>query len=187
MRSKVEPAVITTFWFAKIFGANVIAISSKMNSGSTKRPTPISPQAWLPAAGYKIFTPFCVANLAIFSWVIWFSHIWLFIAGASNNGHFCGFLAKTNAEIKSSANPWAIFAKQSAVAGAITKRSQSRTKWIWAIASLEAESSKMLVKTGFPEIAWKVSGVTNSVAALDITTWTWALAFLSKRHKIMAL
>ena len=71
----------------------------------------------------------------------------------------------------SSAMPAASLATALAVAGATTSRSALSARLIWPISDSWVRL-KRSVATGSPERVWKLRGVTNSAAALVITTRT---------------
>ena len=74
---------------------------------------------------------------------------------------------------------------KSALAGATRMASAQRASSIWPIAASAPVSSKS-VATGLPDRAWKVSGVTNSVAERVMTTRTSAPSS-RRRRTISAL
>ena len=104
----------------------------------------------------------CVAGL---------SHISRFMAGATSSGQL---RARHVVERMSSANPWASFARKSALAGATRialapRESSMCAMWFGKLASHRS------VTTWRPVRAWNVAGVTNFVAASVIATWTSTL------------
>ena len=100
-----------------------------------------------------------------------------FIAGHSVNG---AVVARHSVLTRSSAWPLASRASRSAVAGAMTMRSAQRASSIWPI-DCSAALSHRLVRTGSPDRAWKLSGVTNCCAPSVMATCTVAPASLSRR------
>ena len=92
-------------------------------------PTPISPQACSPCAGYKIWTP-SNCNCLIFLWLAGLCHISTFMAGATTSGMF---RAAAISVMMLSAMPWAILASVLAVAGAISMMSAERVALMCAI------------------------------------------------------
>ena len=96
------------------------------------------------------------------------SNISTFIAGATRRGHV---LAKQRFDSKSSAIPCASFAMKLADAGAIRIRSAVLDKLICSIPLPSAESH-IFSSTGFPDNAWSVKGVINSLADFVIITCT---------------
>ena len=103
-------------------------------------------------------------------------HMPLFIAGAITMGRG---VASSVVEIRSSAMPLAILAMILAVAGATTTRSGSCASEMWWMGS--EGSSNRPTATGSLVSARKVSGPTNSVACLLITTLTRAPRFCNRR------
>ena len=100
-----------------------------------------------------------------------------FIAGAMAIG---AEVARISVESRSSARPWAVRARKSALAGATSTRSAQRASSICPIAASASKSSRS-ISTRFPVSACIVSGVTNSCAARVMTTRTSAPARVNKR------
>ncbi len=120
--SSVGPAVMRTRFFWSNLGCWLAHSMSINASGSDMRPSPVSPHACSPVSGPRIAIPSC-CNCRILRCVEGFSHICLFMAGATNNGQS---LARQSVESRSSALPWTSFAIKSALAGAIIIASASR-------------------------------------------------------------
>ncbi len=175
MRSRVGPAVTSTLRPASTPASAGVAagaaarIASTRSAGSSIRPGPVSPQAWSPTPGPRIVTPRDRSN-ATFACVAGFDHIRRFIAGAMLIGTS---VARHSVASRSSARPCASRAMKSAVAGATRIRSAQRASSMWPIAA-SAASSQRSERTGRPDSAWNVSGVTNWRAPAVITTWTSA-------------
>ena len=100
-------------------------------------------------------------SVATFACVAALAHIRRFIAGATTIGTS---VARHSVDSRSSARPCASRAMKSAVAGAMTMRCGQRASSMWPIAASAAASHRS-VRTGRPESAWNVSGVTNSLRA----------------------
>ena len=178
--SNVGPAVIRTFFPERIEGVKKASTSSRICAGSRRRPSPTSPQAWLPASGPENRTP-SPFRVRTFRTVAGFLHICTFIAGQSISGHS---RASKVLETKSSAIPLAAFAMILAVAGATTIRSLFLRREICGSRILGSHISSA---TGFPLSVSNVSGPTNCAAALVIMTSTSAPAFTSRRRSSQAL
>ena len=112
-----------------------------------------------------------------------FSHICLFIAGATSSGQS---LAKQRVDSKSSARPCTSLAKKSALAGATKMASAFLDNSICGM-PLPTLLSHMSINTGLPESACMVTGVINWQAAAVITTCTSISAFTNKRTSSAAL
>src|SRR5690606_4662941 len=97
---------------------------------------------------------------------IGFSYMAVFIAGASNTGARVAIIVVVS---RSSAIPAAIFPMILAVAGITATRSAFLAREIWAVCHWTG-GVNISVCTGRPVISRKVRGVTNSQAALVITT-----------------
>ena len=161
---------------ANNLGVKNAVISANKSSASNMRPRPISPQAWSPLSGPKIAIPSSF-NCTILRCVAGFSHICLFIAGATNKGQF---LAKHNVDSKSSARPCTNLAINSAEAGAIKIASASRLSSMCGM-PFAIEESHIPINTGLPDNACMVIGVINLVADSVITTVTSKLALTNRR------
>ena len=96
-----------------------MAMQSSRVSGSGSLPLPTSLQASIPTAGSMIPKPYFF-SLVRLSWVMGFSSMAVFIAGATS---FLHRAARTVVVSMSSARPFANFAMTLAVAGAIRIRS----------------------------------------------------------------
>ena len=157
-------------------------IRASRSAGSSIRPGPVSPQACPPSSGPHICNPRDCSR-AIFDWVAAFSHMAWFIAGATARA---AVVARQSVANRSSASPWAIRARKSALAGATRTRSAQRASSICPIAaSCSGSNSRTL--TGWPDKACKVIGVMNSVAAGVITTRTSACSLRNRRTSSAAL
>ena len=129
--------------------AEQASMRAKISSGSAMRPTPSSPSASSPSAGPTSSTP-RARSVATFSCVAGWSHMRVFIAGATSTGPAC---ARTASVSTSSARPCAMRASVFAVSGATTSRSQRpRCGYGSSLGDLRAS-------------AVKVSGATNRSAA----------------------
>ena len=101
----------------------------------------------------------------------------MFIAGAASTG----LSAASRVEVaRSSAMPWAIFARMSAVAGATTTRSASCPSLMWAM-SLFSVSASVSPKSVWPVSVSTESGVTNAAPARVRMQRTPAPASLRRR------
>ncbi len=101
----------------------------------------------------------------------------MFIAGASNTGHGA---ARMEVVTASSPMPARMRAMRFAVAGATMKRSAERPSSRCPKMASPLLLNRSLI-TGWPVSAWKVTGVTNSVALRVMTTRTQAPRFISSR------
>jgi hypothetical protein len=106
-----------------------------------------------------------------------------FIAGATTTG---ARVASSTVVSRSSAMPCAILASTFAVAGATSTTSAVSASRMCPISDSSVRSN-VSVPTRFPDSVWSVSGVTNSRAALVITTRTVAPACRSWRTTSHAL
>ena len=145
------------------------------------RPAPSVPQARSPVPGCTTRTPRAV-SATTFACVAGFSHMPVFIAGATTIG---AFVASRVEESRSSAIPCAIFARTFAVAGATTTRSAAASEMCPGFQS--RGSSKRSHSTGLRESVWNVSGVTNARACSVITTCTSSPRFTRSRTSSHAL
>ena len=169
--------------------------SAMMASTSASRPGPESPEASGPSSGPTKRSPRerSVRTLACVAAAF---HICASIAGAITSG---AAVASTNDVSASGASPCTSRAIRSAVAGASTTASATSatstcSTWPRILPTDSIGSSKRgfwsphsSVTTGLPESAWNVSGVTNSHAALVITTRTVAPRSRSRRTSSQAL
>ena len=150
-------------------GAKCAAAISTIVKGSSIRPGPTSPHAWLPLSGPQMSNPreartprlCCVAAARYICW---------FIAGKTATG---AGVARQIVDTRSFAMPAATRAIRSAVAGARITRSAHFPNSIWPIAASAVGSSR-LSETGYPETACKLSGVIKALAASVIATRTSA-------------
>ena len=122
-------------------------------------------------------------SCATLRWVAGFAHICRFIAGATNSGHS---RARQSVVSRSSARPCASLARKSADAGATTMASAPRDTAMWPMPSAAPDCHRS-VRTGRPDSAWNVVGVTKRVAASVITTSTSTPAFTNRRVSSAAL
>ena len=180
--SRVAPAVINIFLPVNIFGVKCALTCASNSAASNMRPSPVSPQACSPLPGPS------TAILSAFSWVklrcvAGFSHICLFIAGATSKGQS---RAKHKVESKSSARPCNNFATNSAEAGAIKIASASRLSSICGM-PLSIVLSHIPTYTGLPDSACIVIGVMNFVADSVITTCTLIFDLMNRRTNSAAL
>ena len=157
--------------------ASRISTAATISSGSAIRPGPYSPHAISPSLGPTMAmpSPLRVAKLRL---VAACSHIRTFIAGAIKTGVS---VANNKVEARSFANPCAIFAIKSAVAGATTTKSATRLSWIWPISASSPKSNRSR-KTLLPAKADTDKGVTNSSPARVKTGVTTAPR--SRRRRI---
>src|SRR5574344_2043807 len=118
MFSFVPPADITTFLPKRgLFFDKISSVLLKILFISASLPFPVVPQARKPSSGSIIEKPFCF-NLLRFSCINLFSHIPVFMQGAS----IIGFLQAQVILVKRlSQIPFAIFEIVLALIGAITK------------------------------------------------------------------
>jgi hypothetical protein len=180
--SRVGPALMTTLSPASGPASSAANTARAISSASSMRPRPVSPQACSPLAGPSSRTP-RAASVPAFACVAACAHIRRFIAGAAHTG---ASVARHSVLSRSSARPAASRARQSALAGAISTSSAQRASSMWPIAA-SAASSQSSVRTGRPDSAWKVSGVTKRRAPALITTCTSAPCSRSWRTSSAAL
>ena len=148
------------------------------------RPAPTQPQAKSPASGPTLVTrPSPRHRRARLSCVMGFSHMLVFMAGASRMG---ARVASTTAASRSSAIPAAKRAMASAVAGAMTTMSARLASSMWPMPPSGTAANRSTA-TSCPDSACMVSGVMNWHAALVMTTRTCAPALTSSRHSSAAL
>ena len=167
--SRVGPAVTTTRRPASGPPGGAADKASTMSVGSSIRPAPVSPQAWSPSPGPRNVTPRAMSRSTL-SRVAGFAHMTRFIAGARTTG---ASDARHSVVSRVSAIPAASRAIRSAVAGAMRMTSAHLASSMCPIAA-SASVSQRSVRTGRPDTAWKVSGVTKCVAASVMTTCTSA-------------
>ena len=183
--SYVGPAVTSTCWPAKTLGWKNAIRSSKISSGSSMRPSPVSPQACSPWPTSSTCAPSAV-SCAMLRCVAGCCHISRFMAGAKINGTLSMGRAKHMRLSKSSARPCSSLAMKSARAGATTMASASRLRLMCAML-LGSRASHCETYTGRFDKACRVTGVMNWAAASVITTWTVAPALTKARHSSAAL
>jgi hypothetical protein len=118
MRSRVGPALTSTRRPARAPPPRSACNWSASSSGSSMRPSPISPHAWSPSAGPSSRTP-RAASVATLARVAAFAHMMWFIAGAAAIG---ASVARHSVASRSSASPAAMRARKSALAGAISTK-----------------------------------------------------------------
>ena len=102
---------------------------SSKTSGSGIFPLPTAWQAKRPLSGGIMEKPY-FSKAARLSWVMGFSSIAVFMAGATS---FLQRAARTTVVSMSSAMPWASLAMTSAVAGATKIRSAAVARETWAM------------------------------------------------------
>src|SRR5450631_2688163 len=176
MVSNVGPAVSSTRLPARCFGCAHAINAARISSGSSMRPSPISPHAWSPLPGPRICTP-SARSCAALRCVAAAVHICRFIAGATSKPQS---RARQSVESRSSAAPCASLAMKSADAGATTITSACLERSMCPIA-LAAPESHRSVSTGLPDSACSVIGAMNCVAARVITTSTAIPSLTSSR------
>ena len=140
------------------------SISATIASGSGSRPLPYSPQAISPSSGSITCTP-SARSMARLRWVALWCHMRTFIAGTASTGLS---VASSSVVARSSAIPFAIFARILAVAGATTTSSACRDNWICPI-SRSAFRSNRSSNTWSSVNTPRLSGVTNCLA-LSVST-----------------
>ena len=150
-------------------GEKWAAAMSTIVSGSSMRPGPTSPQAWLPLSGPQISRP-RDASISRLCWVAALRYICWFIAGTTATG---AGVARHMVETKSFAIPAATRAIKSAVAGARITRSAHFPSSMWPIAASAAGSSR-LSDTGYPDTACRLRGVIKALPPSVIATRTSA-------------
>ncbi len=179
--SRVGPAVTSTRRPPRLPAIAAGGGSSRartMSAGSTMRPGPTSPQAWLPEAGPMKRTP-RDSSVARLAWVAACRHMAWFIAGASTSG---ASVAMHRVVSRLPAVPAASRAIKWAVAGATSTRSAQRASSMWPMAA-SASSSQSSERTGLPDTAWNTVGDTMRVALGVMTTRTSAPASLRRRTR----
>ena len=142
---------------------------STIASGSSMRPGPTSPHAWLPLSGPQISRP-RAASCCRLCCVTAARYICWFIAGTTATG---AAVARQAVVTRSLAIPACKRAIRSADAGASTTKSAHFASSIWPIAASAAGSSRSS-NTGWPETACRLSGVIKALAAGVIITRTSA-------------
>ena len=183
MASRVGPAVIATLRPTKsCCVAKCWQSAVKISDGSDIRPAPTSPHACSPLFGPMVWIPRDKSAVRFCCVMLWRYICW-FIAGASKIG---ALVARQIVESKSFAMPTVKRAIKSALAGAISTASAHFANSICPIASSACGSNRDCA-TALPEIACKVSGVTNSAAAGVRTTLTCAWALRNKRINSIVL
>ncbi len=115
-------------------------------SGSGRRPAPVSLPVRRPTAGSMTCAP-RERSVATLAWVAGCSHISVCMAGANATGHRAVSRVLVS---RSSARPWAAFARRSAVAGATTTRSADCPMRTCGTSCTEVHTS---VLTGLPDRA----------------------------------
>ena len=126
--SRVPPALIRTLRPDRsLLCDEIVSTQSRILLICGYRPTPLSSPVNRPTSGSTTCTP-RVLRVAILSTVAWLSHISVCIAGTKISG---AREARTIFVNRSSARPWASLAIKSAVAGAMTIRSEFFANEIW--------------------------------------------------------
>ena len=147
------------------------------------------PQARYPSPGSTIRTP-RLRRISRFACVAGWFHMLTFMAGATTTG---AVVARYNVVRKSLAMPCANFARMSAVAGTTSNASIA---WATAMCStaesmlgwaFSSPAENISVMTFSPESAAKVSGRTNSCAALVMMTCTADAAVLQQADNFRRL
>ena len=181
MGSRVPPAETTTRLPSSPVGrpsasadSSTAKASVTIRSGSGSRPTPESWPVRRPESGDSTVNP-RRRNVATFSCVAGFSHIWGCMAGASRTG---AVVVRIVAVSRSSARPAATRASRSAEAGATTTSSAHSPV---ATCSTAAGSSNTPEETGAPETAARAGAPMNRSAASVGTTLTSCPASRSAR------
>ena len=145
-----------------------------MDSKFISLPKPTSPHACSPESGPERTIP-SFFIVSIFLWVAILLNISTFIAGATRSGHD---LARQRLVRRSSAKPLASLAMKLPEAGAINNKSAALVRLICSI-PLPSVGSHIFSKTGFPDRAWRVNGVTNCLADFVKITCTKKLCLRS--------
>ena len=117
---------------ASTFGWKKATSASHSSSASSMRTSPISPQAWSPAAVPSTVAP-SAAHCATLRCVAGWAHISRFIAGATSSAQRSMGLARQSSASRSFARPWASCAMKSALAGATSTASASRVRLMCAM------------------------------------------------------
>jgi hypothetical protein len=170
--SKVGPAVTSTRRPARCFGAKKAIVSARISSGSSMRPSPVSPQAWSPLPGPSTVVP-SARSCATLRCVAGCDHISRFIAGATSSAQRSIGRATQASASRSSARPCSSRARKSALAGATTIASASRVRLMCAML-LGSRASHGSANTGRPESACSVTAPMKRCADSVITTCTLA-------------
>ena len=177
--SKVGPAVTSTCRPCSTLGWKKAMTASRSSSGSSIRPSPVSPQACAPCPGPSSTAP-SATTWATLRCVAGCDHISRFIAGATSNAQRSRGRARHSSANSSEARPCANCAMKSALAGATMSASAWRERSMWAMLA-GARESHWSVTTGRPVRACMVTGVMKRQAASVITTCTVAPALTSSR------